>query len=143
MSEGINKVILVGRTGRDPEIKYTQSGTAIAKFSIATSETWKDKQSGEKQEKTEWHRCVAFNRTAEIIGEYVKKGMLLYCEGKLQTSSWEQDGVAKYMTEIVVHQMQMLGGKGENKHNTDHRDTGRPTTPPAASSDYDDGEIPF
>ncbi len=109
---GINKVILVGNLGRDPEISYTQSGTAVAKFSIATSEQWKDKATGEKREQTEWHRIVAFGRLAEICGEYLSKGRQIYIEGRLQTSSWEKDGITRYSTDIIANQMQMLGSQG-------------------------------
>jgi len=111
----INKVILIGRLGRDPEIRYTPNGDAVANFSIATSENWKDKNTGEKKEKTEWHRLVAFRRLAEIIGEYLTKGSQIYIEGKLQTREWDdKEGVKRYTTEIVVNQMQMLGGKNDS-----------------------------
>ncbi|MFZ5571425.1 MAG: single-stranded DNA-binding protein [Thermodesulfobacteriota bacterium] len=108
---GINKAIIVGRLGRDPEIRYTQDGKAVANFSIATSDTWKDKASGEKKERTEWHRIVAFDRLGEICGEYLSKGKQVYIEGRLQTRSWEKDGVTRYTTEIVATDMQMLGGR--------------------------------
>lgn len=111
---GVNKVILVGRLGQDPEVKFTQSGTAVCNFSLATSETWKDKDSGEKQESTEWHKIVAWRRLAEICGEYLRKGSQVYIEGKLQTRSWEdQDGNKRWTTKIVANSMQMLGSKGE------------------------------
>jgi single-strand DNA-binding protein len=111
---GVNKVILVGNLGRDPEMKYTPDGTAIANFSIATSDEWKDKTTGEKKTKTEWHRIVAFRRLAEICGEYLKKGSQVYIEGKLQTRSWEdKEGNKRYTTEVVANQMQMLGGRSE------------------------------
>jgi len=110
---GVNKVLLVGRLGRDPEMKYTPDGTAIATFNVATSETWKDKATGEKQEKTEWSRVVAFRRLAEIMGEYLKKGSQVYIEGKLQTRSWEDpEGNKRYATEILAREMQMLDSKG-------------------------------
>ena len=106
---GVNKVILVGRLGRDPEVRYTPSGSAVANFSIATSEEWKDKGTGEKQEKTEWHRIVAWKRLGEICGEYLSKGSQIYVEGKLQTREWEdRDGNKKYTTEIIAQSMQML-----------------------------------
>jgi len=109
---GINKVILIGNLGRDPELKFTPSGVAVANFSMATSEEWKDKETGEKKEQTEWHKIVVWRRLAEICGEYLKKGSKVYIEGKLQTRSWEDsDGVTKYATEVVAHTMQMLGGK--------------------------------
>ena len=108
---GLNKVMIIGRLGGDPEVRYTQDGAAVANFSVATSESWKDK-SDEKVEKTEWHKVVAWKRLAEICGEYLKKGKEVYIEGKLQTRSWEKDGVKHYMTEIHATYMQMLGGNG-------------------------------
>ena len=111
-SRGINKVILVGNLGSDPEVRYMPNGNAVANVSLATSESWKDKTSGEQQEKTEWHRVVFFNRLAEIVEQYVKKGSKIYIEGKLQTRSWEQDGVKRYSTEIVANEMQMLDSRG-------------------------------
>lgn len=106
---GVNKVILVGRLGRDPEVKYTPSGVAVANFSMATSEEWKDRDSGEKKERTEWHRIVAWRRLGEICGEYLRKGSQIYIEGKLQTRDWEdRDGNKRYTTEIVAQNMQML-----------------------------------
>ena len=114
--KGINKVIIVGTLGRDPDMKYTASGTAIANISVATSESWKDKQTQEKKEKTEWHRVVAFSRLAEIIGEYLRKGSQVYIEGKLQTRKWQdQNGQDRYTTEVVANQMQMLGGRPNEK----------------------------
>jgi len=113
MAGGINKVILVGNLGRDPEISYTQAGTAVAKFSIATSWQWTNKQTGERQEATEWHRVVAFSRLAEICGEYLAKGKQVYIEGRLKTSSWEKDGITRYSTDIIADQMQMLGSRGD------------------------------
>ena len=108
MARGINKVILVGNLGKDPEIRYTASGAAIANITIATSESWRDKQSGEKKEKTEWHRVVFFSRLAEIVGEYLKKGSQVYVEGRLQTRKWQdQSGQDRYTTEIVANEMQM------------------------------------
>ncbi len=107
---GVNKIILIGRLGRDPEIKYFQDGTAVANFSIATSEEWKDKETGEKKERTEWHRIVAFRRLGEICGEYLSKGRQVYIEGRLQTREWEdKDGNRRWTTEIVAREMQMLG----------------------------------
>ena len=114
MSRGVNKVVLIGRLGKDPEVRYLPSGNAVANITLATSESWKDKQSGEQQERTEWHRVVFFNRLAEIVGEYLKKGAQIYVEGRLQTRKWQgQDGADRYTTEIVAAEMQMLGGKGE------------------------------
>ena len=112
---GVNKVILVGNLGQDPEIRYMQNGKAVANLSMATSETWKDQQ-GQQQEKTEWHRVIAFDKLAEIIGEYVKKGSKIYCEGKLQTRKWtDQQGVERYSTEIVISAMQMLDSKPQGQ----------------------------
>ena len=107
---GVNKVILVGRLGRDPEVRYTPSGAAVANFTVATSEEWKDKNTGDKQERTEWHRVVAWRRLGEICGEYLHKGSQVYVEGRLQTRSWDdRDGNKRYTTEIVAQVMQMLG----------------------------------
>ena len=117
---GINKAILVGRLGRDPEVRYTPDGRTITSFSIATSEEWKDKNTGEKKERTEWHRIVAFNRLGEICGEYLSKGRMVYVEGKIQTRSWEQDGVTKYTTEIIASIVQFLGG--ENPVNSEPKE---------------------
>ncbi|MGH1438570.1 MAG: single-stranded DNA-binding protein [Cellvibrionaceae bacterium] len=112
MARGINKAILVGTLGQDPEVRYLPSGGAVTNISIATNESWKDKQTGQQQERTEWHRIVFFNRLAEIAGEYLKKGSQVYIEGKLQTRKWQaQDGTDRYSTEIVANEMQMLGGR--------------------------------
>jgi single-strand DNA-binding protein len=111
-SRGVNKVILVGNCGGDPESRFLPSGGAVANVTMATSETWKDKSTGQAQERTEWHRVVFFNRLAEIVGEYVKKGSKIYIEGSLRTRSWEQDGVKRYATEIVASEMQMLDSRG-------------------------------
>lgn len=112
---GVNKVILLGRLGADPEVRYTTSGTAVANFNVATSEEWKDRTSGEKQSRTEWHRVVAFGRLGEICGEFLHKGKQVYLEGRLQTRSWEdKEGSTRYTTEIVARDMQMLGGPGRN-----------------------------
>lgn len=108
----VNKVILVGNLGRDPEVRYMPNGEAVANFSIATTDSWKDK-SGVKQEKTEWHNIVMYRRLAEIAGEYLKKGRPVYVEGRLQTRKWEKDGVTRYSTEIIADQMQMLGSGRE------------------------------
>ncbi len=109
---GLNKVMLIGNLGRDPEIRYSQQGTAVVNFSIATSETWNDKTSGERQEKTEWHRVVVFGKQAEVCGKYLSKGSSVYIEGRLQTRSWEKDGQTHYTTEVVVQNFQFLGGRG-------------------------------
>jgi len=113
MARGVNKVILVGHLGADPEVRYMPNGGAVANVTVATTESWKDKSSGEQQEKTEWHRVVFFARLAEIVGEYLKKGSQLYVEGRLQTRKWQdKSGVDRYTTEIVASEMQMLGGRG-------------------------------
>jgi single-strand DNA-binding protein len=112
-SRGVNKVILVGNLGNDPETRYTQAGAAITNVSVATSETWKDKQTGQPQERTEWHRVVFFNRLAEIAGEYLRKGSKVYVEGSLRTRKWQdKEGQDKYTTEIVGNEMQMLDSRG-------------------------------
>jgi len=122
---GINKAIIIGRLGSDPEVRYTPSGSAVANFNVATSEEWKDKESGEKKERTEWHRIVAWNRLGEICGEYLSKGRQVYIEGRIQTRSWDdRDGNKRYTTEIVATDVQFLGG----------RDAGGATRSPAESS---------
>ena len=150
MARGVNKVILIGNLGRDPEIRYTQDGQAVVNFTLATSMEWRDKSSGEKREKTEWHRIVAFRKLGEICGEYLSKGKQVYIEGRLQTRSWEQDGVTRYMTEVVASDMQMLGGKGGaggggyNAGGGGFSDEPQPQTAPEGSSSGDaDDDIPF
>jgi len=113
MARGINKVILVGNLGRDPETRYMPSGGAVTNVSIATSKGWKDRDSGEQKERTEWHRIVFFNRLAEIAGEYLKRGSKVYIEGELRTRDWEKDGQKHYTTEVVASEMQMLDSRGE------------------------------
>ncbi len=156
MARGVNKVILVGNLGKDPEVRYSPNGGAVANITLATSESWKDKTSGEKQEKTEWHRVVFFGRLAEIAGEYLKKGAQIYIEGRLQTRKWQdKEGKDRYTTEIVAGEMQMLGsreGRGAPPSDLDQSaDEGRSSNraPAAASSgaktggsDFDD-DIPF
>jgi single-strand DNA-binding protein len=113
MARGVNKVILVGNLGKDPEIRYMPSGGAVANITIATSEQWKDKQSGEMQERTEWHNVVFYDRLAEIVGEYLKKGSQVYVEGSIRTRKWQdKEGKDRYTTEIIARDMQMLGGRG-------------------------------
>jgi len=114
MARGVNKVILVGTCGQDPEVRYLPNGNAVTNLSLATSEQWTDKQSGQKVERTEWHRVSMFGKVAEIAGEYLRKGSQVYIEGKLQTREWEKDGIKRYTTEIVVDMqgtMQLLGGR--------------------------------
>ena len=146
---GINKVILVGNLGADPEVKQTQTGGYIATLSVATSEQWNDRQSGQKHEKTEWHRVVLFNRLAEIAQQYLRKGGSVYIEGKIQTRKWQgQDGQDRYTTEIVANEMQMLGGRSDSSGGTSDF---KPKAKPAQSSQFeapaaaDDGfdDIPF
>ncbi len=147
-SRGVNKAILLGNLGNDPEVRYTASGSAVANVSLATTEQWKDRESGEQQEKTEWHRIVFFGRLAEIVGEYLRKGSQIYVEGRLQTRKWQdKDGNDKYTTEIVANEMQMLGGGGGSRSgggNTDQRPANEsaPSKQPAGGDDFDD-DIPF
>ena len=138
-NRGLNKVQLIGNLGNDPETRETPNGVKIANISIATSERWKDAQSGEVKEKTEWHRCVAFNKTAEIIGQYVTKGSQVYVEGKLQTRKWQDsEGNDRYTTEIVVNDLQMLGGGSRNGSSS------QPSEPePATEGAPADDSIPF
>lgn len=151
MARGINKVILVGNLGNDPEVRYANNGSAIANISIATSESWKDKNTGEQQEKTEWHRVVMFNRLGEIAGEYLKKGSQVYIEGKLQTRKWQdKSGQDRYTTEIVANEMQMLGGRGGSDMGSGGGYQAPQSAPqqaakpaaPQPSNDFDD-DIPF
>jgi len=114
MARGINKVILIGNLGKDPETRYTQNGSAVTRFSLATTESWRDRQTNEQQERTEWHNVVCFARLAEIAGEYLRKGSKCYIEGSLRTSSWEQDGQTRYRTEVIGREMQMLDSRGQS-----------------------------
>ncbi len=146
MARGVNKVILVGNLGQDPEVKYMPSGQAVCNISIATTESWNDKNSGEKVEKTEWHRVVFFRRLAEIAGEYLRKGSQVYIEGRLQTRKWQdQSGNDRYTTEIVANDMQMLGGKGSGTAMMSDPPSSSEAEPVAAgtSSDDFDDDIPF
>jgi single-strand DNA-binding protein len=146
MARGVNKVILVGNLGNDPEVRYMPSGGAVTNISIATSESWKDKQSGEQQERTEWHRVVFFNRLAEIAGEYLRKGSKVYVEGSLRTRKWQdQGGADKYTTEIVAGEMQMLdsrtgAGGGAPSMSATKQPQAAPVEP--VSEEFDD-DIPF
>lgn len=149
-SKGINKVILIGNLGKDPEIRYTPGGDAIANLTIATSESWKDKQSGEQKEITEWHRVVAYGRLAQIMGEYLKKGSKVYVEGSLRTRKWQdKDGQDRYTTEVRCNEMQMLDGRGGGDQGAQQRGGGRPQSNQPAMADegfngpaFDD-DIPF
>jgi single-strand DNA-binding protein len=144
---GINKVILIGRLGADPEVRYTPSGAAVANFNIATSEEWKDKDSGEKRERTEWHRIVAWSRLGEICGEYLSKGRQVYIEGRLQTRSWEdRDGNKRYTTEIVASDVQFLGGRdgGDGGRSSGGRSGGQSSYGSGGPvPGPDDDDIPF
>ena len=163
MARGVNKVILVGTCGQDPEVRYLPNGNAVTNLSLATSEQWTDKQTGQKVEKTEWHRVSMFGKVAEIAGEYLRKGSQVYIEGKLQTREWEKDGIKRYTTEIVVDMqgtMQLLGGRPDNAggdsaprqqrqtpqrepQSATPRQTPQPATQPAADFDSFDDDIPF
>lgn len=152
MARGINKVILVGNLGRDPEVKYTANGAAITNITVATSESWNDRQTGERQEKTEWHRVVFFRRLAEIAGEYLRKGSQVYIEGKLQTRKWQdQNGQDRYTTEIVANEMQMLGSRGSEAGSRPPQGSGFRSSPEAepktadaqGGNDFTDDDIPF
>jgi len=151
MARGINKVILIGNLGRDPETRYMPSGGAVTTVTLATSETWKDRNTGEPQERTEWHRVVFFNRLGEIAGEYLKKGSKVYVEGSLRTRKWQgQDGQDRYTTEIVANEMQMLDSKGggsaafESAPAAPQRAPSQPQSAPSSipENDFDD-DIPF
>jgi single-strand DNA-binding protein len=155
MARGINKVIIVGNLGADPEVRHTGGGSTVTNLRIATSEQWTDKQSGQKQERTEWHRVVLFGRLAEIAGEYLKKGRQVYVEGSLRTDKYtDKDGAEKYSTNIVANELQMLGGNGgeggaqPRQNNGDGfaaRQAQHRNAPPPASqnSNFDDDDIPF
>jgi single-strand DNA-binding protein len=166
MARGINKVILVGTLGADPEVRYTTGGAAIATFSLATNEEWKDKQTGEKKERTEWHRCKAFARQGEVLGEYAKKGKQLYVEGMLRTDKYtDKDGIERFSTGIIVTTFQFIGSPDRNDDAGDQRSqsgdsrsprqgsapsqqrsaasrSAPPPTPPPADN-FEDDEIPF
>jgi single-strand DNA-binding protein len=149
MARGINKVILVGNLGADPETRYMPSGTAVTNLSVATSETWKDKQSGEQNERTEWHKVVMFDRLAEIAAEYLRKGSQVYIEGKLQTRKWQdRDGNDRWTTEIRANEMQMLGGRGGSGGGSfggggGGSQQGGGNKPPEQGPDDFDDDIPF
>ena len=147
MAKGINKVILIGNLGKDPETRYMPSGGAVTNITLATSETWKDKNTGEQQERTEWHRVVFFNRLAEIVAEYLKKGSKVYVEGSLRTRKWQgQDGQDRYTTEIIASEMQMLdsrGGGGTTGFNKQPASAPAGNPAPAASDSGFEDDIPF
>ncbi|OWL84681.1 single-stranded DNA-binding protein [Halopseudomonas aestusnigri] len=161
MARGVNKVILIGNVGGDPEVRYLPNGNAVANVTLATTDSWKDKQTGQMQERTEWHRVVFFGRIAEVVGEYARKGSKLYVEGRLQTREWEKDGVKRYTTEVVVDmggQMQLLDSRqGGGEQGMGQARPQRPAAQPQAAAqpqqaapqqsapDYDsfDDDIPF
>ena len=158
MARGINKVILVGNIGKDPETRYMPNGKAVTNFSVATSEGWTDKQTGDKQERTEWHNVVLFEKLAEIAAEYLRKGSQVYIEGSLRTRKWQdKEGKDRYTTEIVAREMQMLGGRGggaagagggeysgsERRPSPAAGGAERGTTPPASEEGEFDDDIPF
>ena len=151
MARGVNKVILVGNLGQDPETKYMPSGSALTNLSVATTDSWNDKQTGEKVEKTEWHRVVMFDRLAEIAGEYLKKGSQVYIEGKLQTRKWQdKEGNDRYTTEIVAQEMQMLDSRGSAGDGGGYQSAPAASSAPAAAAaadpapiDFPEDDIPF
>jgi single-strand DNA-binding protein len=148
MAKGVNKVILIGNLGKDPEVKYLPSGSAVVNTTLATSEQWKDKESGEKKERTEWHNIVFFGKVAEIAGEYLRKGSQVYVEGSLRTRKWQdKEGKDRYTTEIVVSDMQMLGSRGAATASYDEEPAARPAPKakkPALEQAGDlDDDIPF
>jgi len=143
MARGINKVILVGNLGRDPETRYLPSGGAVTNVSLATSRSWKDRDSGEQKEKTEWHRVVFFNRLGEIAGEYLKRGSKVYVEGELRTREWEKEGQKHFTTEIVANEMQMLDSKGGNSDYEKNNNSSIAAPSSLSSSDMVDDDIPF
>ena len=144
MARGINKVILVGNLGADPETRYMPSGSAVTNLSVATSETWKDKQTGEQKERTEWHKVAMFNRLAEIAAEYLRKGSQVYIEGKLRTRKWQdRDGNDRWTTEIIADEMQMLGGRGGGGSAPMSSGGPGPSSPPPQPVDDFEDDIPF
>ncbi len=163
MARGVNKVILIGNLGKDPEVKYFPSGGALCNVTIATSESWKDKTTGEQKERTEWHNVVFNNKLAEIAGQYLKKGSKVYVEGSLRTRKWEKDGVDRYTTEVLVQEMQMLDGKpsgsegggggGGYSRSSSYekpagapqarRESAAPAPAPMDDSGFSDDDIPF
>ena len=150
MARGVNKVIIIGNLGQDPETRYMPSGSAVTNFTVATNESWKDKQTGEQKERTEWHRVSMFNRLAEVAAEYLRKGSQVYIEGKLRTRKWQgKDGNDRYTTEIIADEMQMLGGGGEfgggsrGGGSGGGDDKGGGSAPPQPGPDEFDDDIPF
>jgi len=142
MARGINKVILVGTCGKDPETRYMPSGGAVTSISIATNESWKDKKTGEKQERTEWHNVTFFNRLGEIAGEYLKKGSQVYIEGQLRTEKYEKNGVDHYSTKVIAREMQMLGGRSGDSGSQSNQQQSQPQQQAPIDDSFDD-DIPF
>lgn len=144
MARGINKVIVVGNLGQDPETRYMPSGSAVTNMTVATNEMWKDKQTGEQKERTEWHRVAMFGKLAEIAAEYLRKGSQVYIEGKLRTRKWQdKQGNDRYTTEIIADEMQMLGGRGGGGGAPASQDSGSSGPAPGPSDDGFDDDIPF
>jgi single-strand DNA-binding protein len=150
MARGINKVIIVGNLGNDPETRYMPSGSAVTNLTVATNESWKDKATGEQKDRTEWHKVAMFNRLAEVAAEYLRKGSQVYIEGKLRTRKWQdKNGQDRWTTEIVADEMQMLGGRGGagggggSAPMSSGQDSGPPSGPPQAGPDDFDDDIPF
>lgn len=156
MQRGVNKVILIGNLGQDPEVRYMPNGNAVASISVATSESWKDKNTGEEQNKTEWHRVILFRRLGEIAGEYLKKGSKVYIEGKLQTRKWQDNnGQDRYTTEIIADQMQMIDSREREGGNHQHSSSGHAASQGNQGTDagtgahggapggFEDDDIPF
>jgi single-strand DNA-binding protein len=151
MARGINKVIIVGNLGNDPETRYMPSGSAVTNLTVATNESWKDKQTGEQKDRTEWHKVAMFNRLAEIAAEYLRKGSQVYIEGKLRTRKWQdKSGQDRWTTEIIADEMQMLGGRGGaggggggSAPMSSGQDSGPPSAPPQTGPDDFDDDIPF
>ena len=147
MARGVNKVTLIGNLGNDPELRSTQSGSAVANITLATSESWRDKETQETKERVEWHRVIFFGRLAEVVNEYLRKGSQVYVEGRIQTRKWQdKDGNDRYTTEIVANEMQMLGNRGTNSDSSAGQQptsTSQPTSPSAVVNDPFDDDIPF
>jgi single-strand DNA-binding protein len=147
MARGVNKVTLIGNLGNDPELRSTQSGSAVANITLATSESWRDKETQETKERVEWHRVIFFGRLAEVVNEYLRKGSQIYVEGRIQTRKWQdKDGNDRYTTEIVANEMQMLGSRGVNSDSPTSQQsasTSQPASPSAVVNDPFDDDIPF
>ena len=147
MARGVNKVTLIGNLGNDPELRSTQSGSAVANITLATSESWRDKETQETKERVEWHRVIFFGRLAEVVNEYLRKGSQVYVEGRIQTRKWQdKDGNDRYTTEIVANEMQMLGSRATNSEspaNQQSASTSQPASQSAIVNEPFDDDIPF